>query len=221
MKKRDIFVYLSFFAVIASVLIIIRQFILYDVPEFWRFGSELGDIIFDISIGYLVTYWFYYLTVYRREKQYKDNAYKLVNKRATYIVSSFNSLKEKTYNTNKSMFDVVGIKMITEYDFGQVLKIIKPTEFTGDLNSAFQPMTWSDYIVNTNHSIDRALKDIFIVIPYLEPEDIDLFTDLYSSEFLELTKNIPLNELADIGFLGNPMYKFDQLIKKVQERFPC
>lgn len=217
--KKDIFFYLSIGFIFAICFIIIRQFFLYNVPEFFPQGFELGEIIFNLSISFIVTHWFYYLTVHRREKQYKEKAYKLVNNRASKIITSFNGLKQSIHNATSPILDATGIEMDTAFNYEQVLKFIYPDTFSGSYDSAFQPMAWKKRIITTNESIEKSLKDIFIVIPYLDSDDIELFTDLYSSEYLEKVNNTPLSGLSDLSFLGTPMFNFDEKIKVIEKRY--
>jgi hypothetical protein len=108
--------------------------------------------------------------------------------------------------------------MDSGYNYGQILKSIQPNAYSGSQNGAFQPQTWSQQINNANRAIEQAIKYIFIVIPYLDSEDIELFTELYSSSYLELVNNIDLFQLDGIEFLGEVMYKFNELIEQVKTR---
>ncbi|MFJ7731174.1 hypothetical protein ACIQXF_04695 [Lysinibacillus sp. NPDC097231] len=218
MKIKDIFFWLSI-GLIISVLVILTRQLLLSVPERFYLGSEIGEVLFNLSIGYFVTYWFYYLTVHRTEKIHKKKAYKLVFTRANKIVSNFNSLKQSMFDANLPIFQVAGIQMDNAYNYEQVLKFITPSTYSNSFNGAFQPMTWNERILEANNSIENAVKDIFIVIPYLDPDDIELFTDLYSCEYFELTNNIELTTIEDIEFLGKPMYEAYEIIKKIEMKF--
>jgi hypothetical protein len=219
MKKPDINYFLTMTSSFCIVIIFIRQFILYDTPEVIKVGHEFGELFFNISVGVLVTHWFYYLTIYRREKRYKDKAYKLVNKRTKSIVTSFHTLKSNIYEANKPIFETIGIEMDTAYNYGQILKFINPAKDSGKLDGAFQPMNWAVLITRANNRIEQAIKDIFIVMPHLEAEDIELFTDLYDSRYLETVNNIDLSGSSDIGFLGQDMYDFNIMIEKIESKF--
>lgn len=219
-KKRELNDWLIIFSLIALVIIFIRQFILYNVPEIVPFGEELGELLYDSCVGYLVTYWFYYLTVYVREKNYKKKVYKFVTKNVNSIIIDYDLLLEKIKNVKNNNPALKEIELDNAHNFSSVLIFIYPREMSGVLNGAFQEMSWGELFKLKRDNIERSLKDIFMFIPYLDSEDIELFTNMYKSNFLEHIRNLNLNRFDDLQFLGQQMWEFGEMIKILEGKFP-
>jgi hypothetical protein len=219
-KKRELNDWLKIVSVIAIVIIFLRQFILYNVPEIVPFGEELGELLYDSCVGYLVTYWFYYLTVYRRDKQYNAKVYKFVKKRVTAIINDFNDLTSRIYS-NAFALHVINISDFEKKESLRVaLGLLNPSQESGVLDGTFTPLLWGEFIKLRANQIERSLRDIFIFVPYLEYEDIEIFSEIYSSNCLEIIKNIDLNKLDSLEFLADPIDDLNELIKKLKHRFP-
>ena len=62
------------------ILIILIKFVFAEIDEFWQYGSKFGEIFYDLSIGYIVSYIFYYFVVFLKEVRGKSN----VNNRISY-----------------------------------------------------------------------------------------------------------------------------------------
>jgi hypothetical protein len=219
-KKRELNDWLKILSVLAIVIIFLRQFVLYNVPEFVPFGEELGELLYDSCVGYLITFWFYYLTVYLRDQNYKKRVYEFVARRAKEIVRDFNDLLQDLETFKNNQHQVKNIDLDSEYNLGLILKLIDPSSASLRLNGAFQSITWGEFFKLKRNMIENALKDIFLFVPYLEEEDIQLFTNIYSSQFLALIKNIDLNKVQDLHFLSKVMWKFnDDYIKVLDNKF--
>lgn len=51
-------------AISASISIFIIKFVWNDTPEFWKHGEEFGDVLFNLSIGYIGAFIFYILDIW-------------------------------------------------------------------------------------------------------------------------------------------------------------
>lgn len=216
--KKSLKFYLNMISIFALLFIFLRQFVLNETLEIVSWGSEFGELIFNLSIGYLVTYWFYYLTVYRRELKYRNKSYILVKKRAMRIVLVFNTLKESMYQ-NDPVHIETGKNMDKKDDYERILKSINPNENCPTLDGSFQHQTWAKSIETRRNIIEKSIEDIFIVSMYLDSEDIELFAELHTSKFLELTQVIDLRALNNLDFLAKPMYEFSEKVDIINDRF--
>jgi hypothetical protein len=75
-KKQKLLFYLFCLSLMAALLI---NFPLSRIPEKVKYGYELGRFVYDISIGYIVAYIFFYLVVFSKEEKDRRN----VNYRAS------------------------------------------------------------------------------------------------------------------------------------------
>jgi hypothetical protein len=218
-KIHDMNVLLLGLSIFSVIIIFVRQFVLYDVHEFLPWGSEFGELMFNLCIGFLTTYWFYYLTVYLREMSYKKRVYKYVNKYVQSIIIEHNLLTTKVEDVKNKTLSLMDLEFCSPEDYKNVLMFIYPNQKCGVLNGAFQEMNWGELFKLIRDQIDRNLKDIFIFTPYLDLEDIETLTNLYQCDFLEHVRNISLNEFDDLMFLGQQMHDMKILVEILKNKF--
>ena len=208
-------------SVVALVFIFIRQSLL-NIPEGLPFGEELGEFLYDASVGYLITYWFFYLTVYRIERRDKENVYRFVNRRCVQIVITLEEfIKELTDNTPSAILsnEYLSTGQLQIQDFKNILRVLPHHNYINRFNQKFEQMTWCDYFYNINDKIISYIRDIFLLMPHLETDDIALFTEIYDSRYLETVQNIDLSDCADLEFLSTDLHELYIKIQALKEKF--
>lgn len=206
-------------ALIAVLIIILRQFILYNVPEYFSFGQEVGELLFNLCIGYLVTFWFYYLTVYRPDQEHKKRANAYVKEFVKKIAQAYDSLivdlKESHAPVVKSMlFNTDSKEALID-----ILKVTDSTKLSPRMNNMFVPITWADLFLTQRNQIERFLREITIVYGHLEPQQNEVITKMLSHDFLELIRNIPLGSVRNLDFFADEMWEFGKLVKELKKEF--
>lgn len=206
-------------SVIAVITIFIRQFVLYDVPEFFEFGYELGELLFNLSIGFLVTFWFYYLTVYRRERNYKVRSRKYVEVFVNKVVIAYDNLINDLIESKQHVINELGIDPNSEKGFAVLLKLNKMGDISPTMDRNFVQMTWADYIKNQRNQIDSNLRECSIVFQYLDPEEIEVITVLISHELLEVLKNMPIETFESIEAFSDLFFDFGKKVRNLEKTF--
>lgn len=79
-KRYKLLFALFVFSLLAAFLIGVP---LSKIPEAFKYGSEIGKIIYDISIGYVVSYIFFFLVVFLKDERDRNN----INHRASISLS--------------------------------------------------------------------------------------------------------------------------------------
>ena len=59
---------LLLFLSISIVSILIINFFLGDIKEFWNYGEEIGSVISDLSVGYIAAFIFYVIDIWIPER---------------------------------------------------------------------------------------------------------------------------------------------------------
>lgn len=210
---------LKVISVIAALIIIVRQFVLYNVPEFFSFGQELGELLFNLCIGYLVTFWFYYLTVYRRERKYKIRVQKYVEVFARKTVNAYDSLISNLIESNQHILKEMGINPNSQKGFEILFRLTKMKNTSPMMDKNFVEMTWAEYIKTQRNQIDKNLRECSIVFQHLDPDEIKVITDLISHELLEVLQNMPIEMFDSIEAFSGLFFDMGQKIRKLEKVF--
>lgn len=211
-KNKKLEFWLVSLFIISLVILVIRQFVLYSTPEFFWFGQEVGEILFNLAIGYIITSLFYYLTIYRREYKNRKHAYEFTRSRLDKIIGNVTSLIESIYNDKKEVFDATGIDIETEEGLNNALRLLDMHAYSPRYNSSFQQLKWHELFSMSGPYNKNMLQEILVLLPYLDPEDIQRVTDLLSHEYLELLRNMDLSLYDEISFINVPMHDFKSKI---------
>ena len=111
----------------ASILgIIIIKFIWNDTNEFVSYGSEIGEVLFNLSIGYLAAFIFYIIDIWVPEyKERKIAKQRIAIPLSRLLVRMKNPIDEtiKKYGNSKMDFENIGkedfIKMVNKINLSQ------------------------------------------------------------------------------------------------------
>ena len=218
-KLLDMNIVLLIISILAGIFIILKQFVLYNVPEWFEWGSEFGELLYDTSLGYLVTYWFFYLTVYRPEQEHKKRANAYVQVFAKKIALAYDSLKEDVVAQHSEALKLSEVEKGSKNEINIILTRTKPGNISPRMNNLFQPMTWADLFLTQRNQIERFLREITLVYNQLEPHQNEIITKMLSHDYLELIRNIPLEQLEDLQFLTQGMWEFGHLIEELKDEF--
>jgi hypothetical protein len=177
--------------------VILIKLIWHETPEWFGLGEELGVLIFELSIGYIVSYFFYLLVVRIPEIQ----TTKKVNKRlATPLSRSIFNIREVIYHLISSFSDL-DKKNITEEQF---IEISKRVNLGSDapiviLSANLQPGCYGFYLIEHIGKVKEYCKQILEFPGQLDPELIVIIDEILYSKYHELI------EAADriYGFQSN------------------
>ena len=211
--------YLKIASVIAILIIAIRQFVLYDIPEYFFFGEELGELLFNLSIGYLVTFWFYYLTVYKPDQEHKSRANAYAKEFVKKIAIAYDSLIEDLSESKSSLLNELHLNLESKEGLVVALKMTDSLEVSPRMNSLMVSLTWADLFLSQRNQIERFLREITLVYGHLEPHQNEIITKLLSHPFLEIIRNMPLDKIENLDFIAIDMWEFGNLVKELKSEF--
>jgi hypothetical protein len=173
-KYRMLFV----FFIASTICIFLIEFPLRNIPESWEYGSETGKVIYDISIGYIVSYIFFYLVVFRKDENDKKNINRRVSREASLIIiegySIFNNLTNKIVNKKIISFPPT-IEQVEKY-----CSECDPFHSPFQVNNR-QNVPWMELLRYRKQDTKNYLVKIFQLLPYLDSELVGILTRLEDS----------------------------------------
>jgi hypothetical protein len=177
---------LTLFLILSGIAILLIKFILADIPETWKFGQELGELIYDLSLAYIASWTFYVIVVTIPQKRNKRNIYTHA-KRITERITHYGATILNGFLQPLDINDIY--KEMTEHEFMDLCKKIGPNH-TQDLfwtPTEQKVITYAQHINSIRSRIKEESDILFTYMPHLEPEHIRLVNDiLYSQVMLDL-----------------------------------
>lgn len=215
-------------SILAGFIIFLRQFILYDIPEYFSFGEELGELLFNLCVGYLVTYWFYYLTIYREEKKKSEFAFKFVKTRVNEIAHSLDSLLTSIYKEQDETFyffypEIHYFKTEiysgsdTGLDFSLSRLDLQSHYFKSEHDPILSWKWWEKFHKVTLNAI-RLIGEIELYSENLDSEIDQLIKELLIDNFLKSMSNMNLSRINKIDFQAHSMCEFIVLVERLREK---
>lgn len=187
--------------VFCFTVIVFIKFIWGDTPETWDYGQELGEVLFNLSIGYIAAYIFYLLDFYiPRQVEIKT-----INKR---IESSVLEIQERMEHQFQGIFEKY---ISTEKGFSDISKTelelnVKRLDLTGDMgyheyfnerernkNRAFIIGSMAESLHKDVIGLEVCIKEIFLLPFNMDYELVSLLHGIKKSEYHEEIKNYTLS----------------------------
>lgn len=214
-KYKTLFV-LFCVAFSASILIV---FPLSKIPEWFEFGSEIGKLVYDISIGYIVSYIFFYLVVFLKEENDKKQINNRVSLQASHIILNGYSLFGSSFHNLhviKKKFPPT-LQKVKEACL-QIDPFKSPVTLVDPMGS--RPTTWQ--WVLRNHR-EENLKHIEKIksLPYIDSKLLGILTNIEDCKlYYEATNRIfpthKVEHFKDGSFMDQALYDYFQLINELE-----
>lgn len=156
-----------------SIILMVLYLITLDVPEWFHSGGQLFEVLFQISIGYLINYIFFIVNVYVPKITIEDKALVATKYKIARLLSEIDRVENIFDSFIKLNYGRIHFK------FGVIFFKIKNSE-TRDF------MDLNIYL-KMEHQILRKRIEEIINIRYfidLEPKIIELINDIQYSEFI-------------------------------------
>lgn len=211
-KYRTLFILFC----ISLVAVLLINFPLSSIEEFFQYGSEIGKFIYDISIGYMVSYFFFYLVVFLKEEKDKGNVSYRASLRTRFIIID-------AYSLYSSILEVPIVKLFPpslEKIHEACLKIdpfVSPLSTTGSDN---RRLPWSSYLKLFRKTNLEYLEKI-ISLPYLDSELFGILIRIEDCRlfFIAERRIFPSHKTEDFydgTFMEKELYEYFQMIHELE-----
>jgi hypothetical protein len=208
---------ISLGCILALFIIVITQFVLNDIPEFFKGGANLGNVLFNISMSYWVSYIFYVIVAYLPEEKKRTYVRKHVDALVKDIIKKNNSLKDNmkrhTGNTANMDNDTDIINVMAQIQTNATAPIVAYV-------SGITAFNWKEYLELNNTQVIDKCNGLFVYMPYLEPELVLLLSDLIYCQYfnqLDLLRGAHTTPRTTIGYLGKNYIVYNNVLKKLEE----
>ncbi|ELB2770368.1 hypothetical protein ACSDVY_004683 [Vibrio alginolyticus] len=173
-----------------------------DLPEIFDGGSELLTSIYNLAIGYVVSFVFYLLVV--RYKEHRDSAY--VNKVTLPFIEQ---IIESSSLVNECIVNDESVKKLDADLIRSKMEMLKYTDYIPKIAKTFlySATTWDVFLIQEKQRSQKNIKRLFEFVAHLEPKLIETVTRLDScsyyislvfvSRYSDEMKDTSMSELAD------------------------
>jgi len=203
---------------IISLIMIILRIIFADTPELFKGGAIiLDDILYDVSIAFIGSSFFYYLLVYipanrdrKRIAIYTKYLSGLISFRGTNLIDA---LRQNVKINEKDEY--------TSQDFDLICSTINPNNQAPIIINTVNMTngTWWDYFSNTYFELNKYLEKIMPYMYFMDSEHIELINNILKSGFYSTFSSMPNAKYnnKDITFLRKDLQELYSLSKKLKK----
>jgi len=201
-------------------VVILNDILLCDMPEIFKYGDKIGQILSNLSLAYIASYIFYFVVVVLKEKQDKKNIYLSVYESTKHLVgraySVYNYIVASS-GTDNQRYDK---KTITKEQFKELCKLANPNAIPknkklGQPNG--QDATYGRFIYNGAVSYVKLYTErIFNYMPFLDSEHVRLINRLYNSNFFLVADSLTWpTKNTDFSVYADNMFEFLEFVREL------
>lgn len=165
--------------------VIAYQLYLVNILEFVEWGSEIGVLVYNLSLSIIASGIFYYLVVYIPEKRKKLKVRQVINMRFEQVelicMTTYADINRSSGIVNSPKDFPESVEKFKSICQNMLLTSRPPDYFAG---SAMVPLNnWYEYFKYNFRYDDKNLEELYKYSAYLEPETMQLMHDLSSHTF--------------------------------------
>lgn len=189
---------LSILGIAAILIIFIMDMWLKTIPAFSKIFYIIGILIYTLSLTYLCSLFFYFITSHIPKQRERIIIYKRILPFLKNIIYDGKGIFEDLFKNNNDK----NFSNITESDIKNICLRTNPLSDSPVLAwSGTFYLNWIQYLENKKNRKDELSKKIIINLPYLDIEFIDL---LYKFDDANLFKGLHImSKLAQEKRLAN------------------
>ncbi|MFN6380190.1 MAG: hypothetical protein ACK4WD_13000 [Flavobacteriales bacterium] len=216
--------YLFWMTIIGVLHAFVYKLLLIEIPELSWFqkASELGDVFYNLQLGFLASIIFFYLVVFLKEIRQKEMVSKKVEYHSSLIIAEGLSLFFNFTNGQK------GLTFPPSLQYCEQQCLTHDSRITLTINSKGRS-SWYSLVKSTYDAISfdiTNLNDLPMTLVYFQNDQlIGIITKLkdaglfsYFNRRVHWVWNEPQpNEVSDISHLKTHLFDFFQIISELIE----
>lgn len=200
-----------------SLLTIISiDFYLNQIPEYFDLGSEIGNIIYKISLSYISAFIFYFLVVHIKQQKDKEALYTYISRKVYSILGDakglINELTKETGIDVKNTFP-------NEDELNEILKRINPHEKAPLFIARDQYANWIQYFNYKKQRTVDSIDKIFKKMPFLETQLVNKLANIedcsHYSVLNVLVSNYPIRN-QDMTAFRKSISDYFEMIEELE-----
>lgn len=198
-----------------SVCII--DFWLIDIPEIFKGGYKLGQIIYKLCMSYISAFIFYFLVVHIKQQKDKENLY-------SYVAQKVNMIIGCAWGLISAVSNASNITLTEKYPSKEELDIIctciNPNANTPLLLGRLgNYANWMQYFDYQKIRSNDATEKIFKKMPFLETELVNILSKIEDNPHFmilgHIIHNMPYKN-QDITAFQSCLSSYFELIKDLE-----
>lgn len=167
---------LNILFIISLITIFLIGFVLSNVPEIFRGGAKLGEIIYRICLSIMSSYVFYLFVVHLKSQKDKRNIYDYIAKNTDRIIGDAKSLIQELKKESKYDFDG---EYPTLNDTIEMCKKVNPNAkaplLLGGLGNY---ASWIQYLEYYKNRTEKTIRKIYTQMPFLDSAYLKLIVNI-------------------------------------------
>lgn len=190
-----------------------------NIPEKFEYGSELGKFLYDISIGYLVSYFFFYLVVFlKEEKDTKHINYRVSLKSTFVIIDCYSLFDDIFHNTPNSKNKFPPTFEEVKNACLHIDPFKSPVIQTGYNDQI--TTTW-EWLLRKHREENLKLIEQITSLPYIDSELLGLYIQIEDSQlYFEITNRVfpqhKVDHFKDGSFMDKALFDYFIIIQKLE-----
>ncbi len=196
-----------------SINLIGKQF---TEPIYLPWASELGDLVSNICIGFIVSYLFYFIVVFAKSEQDKKNISEVIAWQSNIIVIQGRSLHKSIVknNTHVKSFPPSLDELET------ACKDIDP--FNSPLVHSSKTLHWNAFVKSKVNEIQWSLNKLYPIYPLIDSELIGILTSIEKSQLFigaefAIIPTVKTEHNSSYKGMEHEFYPFFVLISKLEQ----
>ncbi len=159
--RRDI----SILFIVCFIVIILLDFWLKEVPEWFSGGAKIGELVYRICLAYITSFIFYFLVVHIKTQKDKEAINTYVSKKVYMIIAI-------CWGTFKEMAAEAGITLSGNYPTKQeiagICAQIRPTSQSPIIDQNLADVNWLKYLNYKKNKSEKIIEKIYRKMPFLD-----------------------------------------------------
>lgn len=178
-----------------ALLCVILRTVLLSVPEIFTGGADLGNVIYDLAIGYAAAWFFNLLVVILprvRDRERIMEGAGLIIRRLCVIGAQMPSL----LGLNSGDFaNLAEANQLGEFRRKiQDIRLMDESSLVIYTPDGLRPALWHEWVVDKAKGATNRCQSLIPYFPYFESELIQLVNKVALSKFLELGRQLSVME---------------------------
>ncbi|WCK53825.1 hypothetical protein PP175_21285 [Aneurinibacillus sp. Ricciae_BoGa-3] len=213
--------YISLGNIVAVVIIVLTQFIWSDKPEFIPgFSAKVGNILFNISMSYIVSYIFYVIVTYLPDRKNKRYINTHVQKLLESVIRDFKQVTNYMEQASKITID---LEHLSQNNIEDMLKNINPNSHAPVItfnNNLIVNLSWSNYLLSHIKNEKENINKVFLYMPFLDARLILNLNEIISCDFYQRGEQIfqiPISN-TDLSTFKQEFFNYCKLMIQFEKK---
>ena len=172
---------INILVIISLTMILLNDLWFHKLPELFDGGEKLLNSLYNLAMGYLVSYVFYLVVV--RYKEYKDEVHI-----DSVVLPLVNEVIKSSELVNECIKGIDTAGTLDLNDKESLKTFFKQKKFNDNIPRVagtflYAPATWADFLEGQKQLSRKNIQRAFSFISHLDPELIRLLTSLDNSGY--------------------------------------